>query len=130
MPVVTNAMSHRGPAGPAYKAALGVWLKQQREAAGLTQKQLARLVGMSFESGISAIELGRNAIPPERLLAFADALGHDPRVFAARVLRFTHPHAYALLLENDPRKAFKAVLEAVPERVGRRMNSAAEADEA
>ncbi|MBC9206824.1 helix-turn-helix transcriptional regulator [Roseomonas aerophila] len=116
MPAFSNPLSHRGPAGAEYRVELGRWLQGLRAKVGLTQRQLAELVGMDGCSGISAIETGRNSLPPDRMLAFADALEVEPRLFTAKVLQFTHPHAAALLLGSDPRKAFANVLSKVPAR--------------
>jgi transcriptional regulator with XRE-family HTH domain len=99
---------------------LGNWLRDLRVAAGLTQEELAARTGMDWPTGIASIESGHGSLPPEYLLAYADALGQNPRIFAARVLRFTHPHAFALLLGEDPRQAFREVIEALPGRGVRR----------
>jgi hypothetical protein len=69
---------------------------------------------MDWSTAISGIETGQRTVPPDRLLAYADALAMEPRIFMARVLKFTHPHAAALLLGTDPREAFAKVLGEVP----------------
>ena len=117
MPSITRPMFKRGEPTSTYRIAMGKWIKELRLAAGLTQKQLAQRVDMGWNTGVSAIELGRSPVPPDRLLAFADALEQDPRIFAAKVLSYTYPHAYALLLGADPRAAFARVLEEIPERI-------------
>jgi transcriptional regulator with XRE-family HTH domain len=52
----------------------GRWLKECREAAGLSQRQLADLVGAEYHTFISQLETGRGRIPPDRYKAWAQAL--------------------------------------------------------
>ena len=42
----------------------GRWLKDQRERVGLSQRQLAELVGAEYYTFISQLETGRGRIPP------------------------------------------------------------------
>lgn len=63
-------------------------LRARREALGLTQAELAHLIGDDMEqSAISYYESGRNAISSRKLARVADALGCDvvlvPRAGAA-----------------------------------------------
>jgi len=71
---------------------VGKWLREQRHAAGLTQDQLAEALGVTKGgSFISAIEVGRDTMPPARYHDFATILGlneHDMGVF---LLRYTNP---------------------------------------
>ncbi|HYH12289.1 MAG TPA: helix-turn-helix transcriptional regulator, partial [Thermomicrobiales bacterium] len=54
--------------------AFGVWLRQQREASGLTQDELARRAGITARE-IATLERGRRQRPyPRTLQALADAL--------------------------------------------------------
>jgi len=41
----------------------GIWLKELREARGLSQRDLANLVGVEYYTFISQIESGRGRIP-------------------------------------------------------------------
>ncbi len=75
----------------------GIWLKGLREAAGLTQMELARAVGYDYYTFVSAIEIGKSRIPPEKYALFAQAYQTDPAEFMARLLRYYDPYAYALL---------------------------------
>ena len=45
----------------------GRWLKHCREAAGLSQRELAQLVGAEYYTFISQLETGRGRIPPDRV---------------------------------------------------------------
>jgi transcriptional regulator with XRE-family HTH domain len=55
-------------------------LKELRQAAGLTQKQLAEKAGMAL-GGINKLEQGVNRPSWESVLALAEALGVDCRAF-------------------------------------------------
>lgn len=70
--VVTKKGATVGPAAP---PALGTWLRQRRERAGLTQEELAERAGMTAR-GIAALEQGRRKRPyPHTVRALASALG-------------------------------------------------------
>jgi hypothetical protein len=75
----------------------GTWLKEQREARGLSQRDLATLVGVDYYTFISQIESGRGRIPPDRYAVFAEALGIDPTLFVRTLLRFYDPVTHAML---------------------------------
>ncbi|SOD98762.1 helix-turn-helix domain-containing protein [Caenispirillum bisanense] len=78
----------------------GRWLKSLREAAGLSQRDLAREVGVDYYTFISQIEAGRGRIPPDRYEAFATALGVDVVDFVKRLLSYYDPVTYHLLFER------------------------------
>ncbi len=59
----------------------GQWLKERREAAGLSQRDLSAKVGIEYYTFISQIEAGRGRVPAERYEAYANALGINPREF-------------------------------------------------
>jgi transcriptional regulator with XRE-family HTH domain len=75
----------------------GAWLMKRRVAAGLTQKDLAKLVGLDYYTFISAMENGRQRVPPERYETFARALQMEPHEFAKVMLRYDNPEAFRLL---------------------------------
>jgi len=75
----------------------GRWLKQQREAAGLSQRDLAARVGAEYYTFISQLETGRGRIPPDRYEAWALALGIDPKAFVTEILRFYDPNTHRIL---------------------------------
>jgi len=78
----------------------GRWLKEKREEAGLSQRQLAELVGAEYYTFISQLETGRGRIPPDRYEAWAKALGVDPKDFVKKLLQYYDPITYALLFES------------------------------
>ncbi len=75
----------------------GRWLKHQREAAGLSQRDLAARVGAEYYTFISQLETGRGRIPPDRYESWALALGIEPKVFVKEILRFYDPNTYRIL---------------------------------
>ncbi len=75
----------------------GRWLKSQREAAGLSQRQLALKVGSEYYTFISQLELGRGRIPPDKYVAWATALNCEPRSFVKRIMSYYDPVTYAIL---------------------------------
>ena len=88
----------------------GQWLKGMREAAGLTQAELAEQVGLRYYTFVSQVESGLGRVPIDQQAAWAEALGQDSRSFATRLLGFYEPELYRLLFPDDaaaqaPRRA-------------------------
>lgn len=54
---------------------LGDLIKQKREELGLSQEELARILGYKHKSSINKIELGLADVPRPKMPAFAKALG-------------------------------------------------------
>ncbi|MBX9933746.1 MAG: helix-turn-helix domain-containing protein [Methylobacterium sp.] len=79
----------------------GRFLKQLREDRGLSQKQLADLVGAEYYTFISQLETGRGRIPPDRYDAWAEALGVDVREFVQNLMRFYDPLTHKILFGNS-----------------------------
>ena len=77
----------------------GRWLKQCREDVGLSQRQLAELVGVEYYTFISQLEFGRGRIPPDRYDVWAKALKINPQEFARNILRFYDPVTYEILFD-------------------------------
>jgi transcriptional regulator with XRE-family HTH domain len=78
----------------------GAWLKSLREARGLSQSQLARLLGSDHYTFISQLETGRGRIPPDRYKDWADALGVPPHILARELLRYYDPMVFELLFSD------------------------------
>lgn len=83
----------------------GVWLKEMREAAGLSQRVMARTLGLEYYTFISQVENGRGRIPPNRYRDWAHALGVDDKVFAKTLLKFYEPVIYDMLFEENETRA-------------------------
>lgn len=75
----------------------GQWLRERREAVGLSQRELAGKVGFDYYTFISQIEAGRGKVPSERYESYAKALSVRPREFGIMMLRFNDPHTYGLI---------------------------------
>jgi transcriptional regulator with XRE-family HTH domain len=80
----------------------GSWLKRLREARGLSQRDLAKLVGAEYYTFISQLETGRGRIPPDRYCDWAEALGVSPKEFVRTLMRFYDPVTYAILFDDVP----------------------------
>lgn len=83
------------------RAEVGRWLRQQREAAGLTQRELAEKVGSLYYTYISQIELGQGKIIPERWEIWAETLNVHPRIFAMKMLEGYDPVAFKMIFGED-----------------------------
>lgn len=79
----------------------GRLLKELREARGLSQRQLAILVGAEYYTFISQLETGRGRIPPDRYRNWAEALGLDPKDFVRSLMRFYDPMTYEILYDAE-----------------------------
>ena len=79
----------------------GRWLRELREARGLSQRGLADRVGAEYYTFISQLELGRGRIPPDRYTAWATALEVDPRIFVQTLMRYYDPVTYEIIF-SDP----------------------------
>ena len=86
----------------------GQWLKGVREAAGLTQAELAERVGMRYYTFVSQIESGVGRVPVEQQAAWAEALGIPAPEFARTLLRHYEPELHRLLFEEAAPKAARA----------------------
>ena len=60
---------------------LGQWLREMRKKSGLTQRELARNVGLEYYTVISQLEHGQGYISADRYRVWAEALGVEPAEF-------------------------------------------------
>lgn len=79
----------------------GAWLRELREARGLSQRDLAQKVGAEYYTFISQLEHGRGRIPPDRYLVWAAALGVDPREFVRGLMSYYDPVTYDIVFGSD-----------------------------
>ena len=77
----------------------GAWLKELRGRAGLSQIQLADVLGFKYYTFISQVENGFGRVPVESMEAWARALGVEPSGFARELLSYYDPELYRLLFE-------------------------------
>lgn len=80
----------------------GKLLKQWREDAGLTQRDVAADLGYDYYTMVSQNERGLARVPPEDVLGWARLLRKDPKEFAKNVLYWTDPYIYAAIYGIDP----------------------------
>lgn len=79
----------------------GRWLKAAREAAGLTQAELAERVGLRYYTFVSQVESGLGRVPIEAQGAWARAVGIEQTAFARTLLGYYEPELYRLLFEGE-----------------------------
>ena len=78
----------------------GVWLRERRERAGLSQRELANQINVTYYTFVSQIEAGRGRIPAERYKVWANALQIDPRDFVQSILSFYEPTTHDILFDK------------------------------
>ena len=79
----------------------GRWLKQRRESVGLSQRQLAELVGTDYYTFISQLETGRGRIPPDKYSVWAKALNLSVREFVLALLPYYDPITFEILFGDE-----------------------------
>jgi transcriptional regulator with XRE-family HTH domain len=79
----------------------GIWLRELRERCGLSQRDLARLVGADYYTFISQLETGRGRVPPDRYRIWAESLKIDPKVFVRQLLSYYDPITYDILFADE-----------------------------
>jgi transcriptional regulator with XRE-family HTH domain len=79
----------------------GKWLKGRREAAGLSQRDLAKAVGIDYYTFISQIESGRGRVPPTQMRVWADVLNIPARDFAMHLMKYYDPLSYELIFGDE-----------------------------
>jgi transcriptional regulator with XRE-family HTH domain len=78
----------------------GRWLREQRERANLSQRQLAAKVGAEYYTLVSQLETGRGRMPSDEYVLWAEALQVSLNEFARAMLRFYDPVTYNILFEE------------------------------
>ncbi len=75
----------------------GAWLRSLREAARLSQRELAAAAGTDYYSFVSQIEAGKGRVPTNQIRVWAETLGVAPREFAINLMKFYDPVNYELI---------------------------------
>ena len=76
----------------------GSMLRQAREAAGMTTRELSRAIEIADPKMLAQAEIGQAALPIEVVLRLASALGrHDPVPFAMKLARTYNPQLWKAL---------------------------------
>ncbi|KTQ95618.1 MULTISPECIES: helix-turn-helix domain-containing protein [Aureimonas] len=81
----------------------GAWLRSRREAAGLSQRELAERVEVGYYTFVSQIEAGRGRIPAERYSTWASALDMNARDFVRNIMAYYEPSTYEILFGEEGR---------------------------
>ena len=82
----------------------GNFLKTLRARAGLTQRDLAELIGLRYYTFLSQLESGAGRVPPQLYAKLAEHLGVDEKEFVYTLLMFYDPHTYKSLRGPVTRK--------------------------
>ena len=77
----------------------GTWLKELRTRAGLSQIELAEILGFKYYTFISQVENGFGRLPTDSLEAWARALDIEPSFFTRELLSYYEPELHRLLFE-------------------------------
>ena len=83
-----------------YRRTVGIWLRDLRQSRELTQQDVADQLGLGF-TAVSAIEVGRSSVPPEKYEELADLYEVDHKEFAKKMLRYSNPWAFAMIFGAD-----------------------------
>ncbi len=83
-----------------YRRKVGYRVRYLRLEADMTQRQLAEHLDIG-ETAISALELGRSTVSPERYSQLADLFGLDKGEWGKWLLRYTDPYLYALMFQDE-----------------------------
>ena len=90
-----------------YRRTIGFRVRDMRLQAEMTQRELGDKLGMG-ETAVSALELGRSSVSPERYEQLAKLFNLDRTEWGQWLLRYTDPYLYALIygaedkeLQND-----------------------------
>ena len=79
----------------------GAWLKDLRESAGLSQRELAKSVGAKYYSFIAQVECGFVRLPVASMRKWANALGIPAPQLARHLLSYYDPELYRLLFTAE-----------------------------
>jgi transcriptional regulator with XRE-family HTH domain len=99
----THAQLRSDPAVQELRRSGGLWLKELREKRGLSQRQLAKLVGAEYYTFVSQLETGRGRIPPDRYRVWAEALGVPPAEFVRELMKYYDPVTHGILFGEPAR---------------------------
>ena len=97
----SSAQRRSDPDVQELRRAGGIWLRELRERRGLSQRDLARLVGAEYYTFISQLETGRGRVPPDRYRVWASALQVDPTLFVKQLLSYYDPVTYDILFGGE-----------------------------
>lgn len=100
--MATSMTDRKSPTSLLMRKRFGSHLRQMREEAGLTQRDIAAHLGYDYYTQVSQIERGLGRVPPEDIGTWAKLLKQDPKDFAKLVLYWTDPFIYQALYGINP----------------------------
>lgn len=77
-------------------------LLELRKGTGKSQRKIAAVIGFANDRSISAYERGATTVPPERYVAYADALGQDRCAFIKEMTAHYEPIMHHYLFGTGP----------------------------
>jgi transcriptional regulator with XRE-family HTH domain len=86
----------------------GKWLKEQREKAGFSQRELAKELKLPYYTFISQVENGTARIPPEYYESWAVVLKVPVGNFVRAMLKYYDPIVFDLLFPNSTSQTLPA----------------------
>ena len=92
----------RDAASLALRKEAGKFLKSLRNAANLTQREVAVKLDFDYYTMIAQIEGGSARVPPHAYEGYAKALDVQPRFLAKRLMQYYDPVIYKLLFGIRP----------------------------
>lgn len=79
----------------------GEQLQALRQARGLSQKDLAKLLDLHEKSFVSQFETGRRRPPSDKYVVYARALDIEPRTFVEWIMRYYEPATHDILFGSE-----------------------------
>jgi transcriptional regulator with XRE-family HTH domain len=86
----------------------GKWLKEQREEARFSQRELAKELNLPYYTFISQVENGTARIPPEHYESWAAALRIPTQAFVREMLKYYDPIIFDLLFPRGTSQNWRA----------------------
>ena len=96
-------------------AEIGSTIKARRQALGMTQKDLAAKLDLSYYTMISQIENGYVTLPPAMWVQVADALGLDKVEWVTTCLDRLYPDIFVALFGSSAQSEVTKALRALHE---------------
>ncbi len=95
-----------------YRRIIGARIRTLRLEVDMTQRQLAEHLGVG-ETAVSALELGRSTVSPERYEQLAGLFSLDSADWGKWLLRYTDPYLFALIFVDEVDAKLRADLAAL-----------------
>jgi transcriptional regulator with XRE-family HTH domain len=96
--------SNQGAKAKELRKKAGRYIRSLREAAGLTQNDLSKALGLDYYTFISQVETGMTRVPPDKYRLWATALKVEVEEFTRTLLSFYDPFTYDALFTKKKEK--------------------------